>query len=140
MKAITLWQPWASLIAEGLKQYETRSFKIKHRGKLAIHAAKTRKGMDVYRREGYHLTEPSMDLIHLPFGKVVCVVELVFIRQTHELRSMITPLERTLGDWTPGRYAWSLKLIKKFKEPIPAIGRQGLWNIDTKLLIKEFKP
>jgi len=40
MKAITLWQPWASLIACGAKKYETRSWYTNYRGKIAIHASK----------------------------------------------------------------------------------------------------
>lgn len=40
MKAITIWQPWASLLACGAKQYETRSWKTDYRGPIAIHAAK----------------------------------------------------------------------------------------------------
>lgn len=40
MKAITIWQPWASLLAIGAKQYETRSWETKYRGPIAIHAAK----------------------------------------------------------------------------------------------------
>lgn len=40
MKAITIWQPWASLLAIGAKQYETRGWKTEHRGPIAIHAAK----------------------------------------------------------------------------------------------------
>ena len=40
MKAITLWQPWASLLACGAKKYETRSWTTKYRGEIAIHAAK----------------------------------------------------------------------------------------------------
>lgn len=39
MKAITLWQPWASLLACGAKQYETRSWATNYRGPIAIHAA-----------------------------------------------------------------------------------------------------
>lgn len=39
MKALTIWQPWASLIACGAKQYETRSWATKYRGPIAIHAA-----------------------------------------------------------------------------------------------------
>ena len=42
MKALTLWQPWASLIAVGAKTIETRSWSTKYRGPLAIHAAKRR--------------------------------------------------------------------------------------------------
>lgn len=39
MKAITLWQPWASLVATGAKIIETRSWGTRHRGPIAIHAA-----------------------------------------------------------------------------------------------------
>ncbi len=39
MKAIVLWQPWASLVALGVKTIETRSWSTKYRGPLAIHAA-----------------------------------------------------------------------------------------------------
>lgn len=39
MKALTIWQPWASLIACGAKRYETRSWATKYRGAIAIHAA-----------------------------------------------------------------------------------------------------
>ncbi len=40
MKAITVWQPWATLLACGAKKYETRSWPTKYRGPIAIHAAK----------------------------------------------------------------------------------------------------
>lgn len=40
MKAISLWQPWASLVAVGAKKIETRSWATKYRGSLAIHATK----------------------------------------------------------------------------------------------------
>lgn len=40
MKGITLWQPWASAIACGVKTHETRSWKTRFRGPIAIHAAK----------------------------------------------------------------------------------------------------
>ena len=39
MKALTVWQPWASLIALGVKTIETRSWHTSYRGPLAIHAA-----------------------------------------------------------------------------------------------------
>jgi activating signal cointegrator 1 len=42
MKALSLWQPWASLVALGIKTIETRSWETKYRGPLAIHAAKKR--------------------------------------------------------------------------------------------------
>jgi hypothetical protein len=40
MKAISLWQPWASLWVSGRKIHETRSWRTRHRGWLAVHAAR----------------------------------------------------------------------------------------------------
>ena len=40
MKAITVWQPWAQLLAEGKKHDETRSWRTNYRGEILIHAAK----------------------------------------------------------------------------------------------------
>jgi len=40
MRVITLKQPWATLVAEGLKKYEFRSWKLNYRGEILIHAGK----------------------------------------------------------------------------------------------------
>ena len=40
MKTITIKQPYATLIAEGLKEYEFRTWKTKYRGDILIHAGK----------------------------------------------------------------------------------------------------
>ena len=40
MRVITLKQPWATLVAEGLKKYEFRSWKYNYRGEILIHAGK----------------------------------------------------------------------------------------------------
>lgn len=38
MKVLTIKEPWASLIIEGYKKYEFRSWKTTYRGKILIHA------------------------------------------------------------------------------------------------------
>ena len=38
MKVLTLKQPWASLVANGYKVYEFRTWKTKYRGEILIHA------------------------------------------------------------------------------------------------------
>jgi len=43
MKALTLYQPWATLVAIGAKRIETRSWKTNYRGPLAIHVSKNKK-------------------------------------------------------------------------------------------------
>ena len=47
MKALTIQQPWASVITMGVKTIETRSWSTKYRGPLAIHAGLTQKGRHI---------------------------------------------------------------------------------------------
>ncbi|GIP49646.1 hypothetical protein J53TS2_32370 [Paenibacillus sp. J53TS2] len=39
--------------------------------------------------------------------------------------------EYRFGDFAPGRYAWELAELRPLLEPIPALGKQGLWNWDS---------
>ena len=41
MKVLTIKEPWSTLIIEGYKKYEFRSWKTKYRGKILIHAGLT---------------------------------------------------------------------------------------------------
>jgi hypothetical protein len=59
VKALTLWQPWATLIAEGVKTIETRSWATSHRGPVAIHAAATEKPMRDLWRASVQFHEPA---------------------------------------------------------------------------------
>lgn len=83
MKALTIWQPWASLIACGVKQYETRSWPTKYRGPIAIHAAAryTRKWdlpVDLAKVVDMEMAAgrcPKWEA--MPFGAVIATAELV---------------------------------------------------------------
>ena len=44
MKAISIKQPWASLIAHGIKDIENRTWKTNYRGKVYIHASAKQAG------------------------------------------------------------------------------------------------
>ena len=59
MKAITIKQPYASLIAAGIKVYEFRTWKTKYRGELLIHAGKSidKKAMEKFKK--YNLDYPT---------------------------------------------------------------------------------
>lgn len=122
MKAITLWQPWAGLIANGSKRYETRSWNTKHRGRLAIHSAQTIKGLQYAIDNEIPLPE------NMQFGKVLCLVDLIEVYKTEELAKMLPPDQLKLGDFSPGRFAWMIKLLYVWENPIPASGSQGFWN------------
>ncbi len=129
MKAITLHQPWAWLIAEGLKRYETRSWPTRYRGPLAIHAGKR----PVRVRELHHyivdvLEERShTDLSPLPFGAVICIVDLVDCIPTDKLQRGMGSLQWAFGNFAPGRFAWKLENVRKI-EPVVINGARGLWE------------
>lgn len=128
MKALSLWQPWASLIAIGAKQYETRSWGTPYRGPLVIHAAKRpaefhREGARLLIKAGYKTLDS------LPLGCALCLVELVdCIKMTPALIDSISYTEFGFGDWKEGRYAWKLTNPRPFDKPIPMRGMQGLFD------------
>ncbi len=131
IKALTLHQPWASFIAYGLKQFETRNWATNYRGLIAIHAGKTQSAevedFDLYPRDMiFRLPYP------LPLGAVVAVAQLVDCVPTDKLLDddAISDNEYELGNFARGRYGWKLEIIKRFDEPIPARGQQGLWDWD----------
>lgn len=143
MKAITIRQPWASLIVSldqngrPLKSVETRSWKTGYRGPLAIHAGKFRpdmffmgmngKKMDIFAEAGLH---GDNDILNLPYGAVIGKVTLVDCLPLEELAvyALDTTRERAFGNWSPGRYGWILSNPILFEKPIPARGKQGIWD------------
>lgn len=182
MKALTLWQPWASLVALGVKTIETRSWSTSYRGPLAIHAAKTTRGIDDLPgdcegneergwRYGYigdfqasycfrtsdEGTRGETQLVDLrpgegapirpaPLGAVVATCRLIEVVPTSDIREVfslrkaerrsdvgrrwdVTP-QLSYGDYSPGRYAWLLADIKAVDPPVPATGRQGLFEVE----------
>ena len=127
MKAITLWQPWASLIAVGAKQYETRSWYTQYKGDIAIHAAKVKK----FPPTGVLGVIREIDLKphELPYGVVVCIAEITACTEMDlELIAQQSIRESAVGGWAVGRYAWKLENIRRLQTPIPATGSQGFWN------------
>lgn len=134
IKALTLWQPWASLMADGHKTVETRSWKTDYRGLLAIHAAKKKgdKSQDMVELIALGNEHVPVPLGEMPFGAVVCIVKLVAILPVQEViwmhQESLPAYEFDYGDYSLGRYAWITKSVLKFAEPISAAGMQGLWD------------
>lgn len=127
VKAISLWQPWASAIAYGAKLVETRSWKTTHRGLLLIHAARSKDGRDWDGAIRPYLSGVP-EYSELPFGAIVAVAELVTCLPTTSLRSDLSDRELALGDYSAGRYGWILRKVRRI-EPIPYKGKQGLFEV-----------
>ena len=142
MKAITLWQPWASFIAIGVKPYEIRDWKPPRwliGKRIAIHAAKKRVATDEVKwAAGWGATD-------LPLGAVVCTAILSGAYQCGAVISRVPPAVRIvdevigsapadyvivddLGDYSERRWAWHLTDIEPLIPAKPASGSQGFWN------------
>lgn len=148
MRALTLTQPWASLVALGQKRIETRSWSTPYRGPVAIHAAK---GLQSIGGEaalpGLCYQEPFRQALFgdvwyppgrifelIPRGVVVAVVDLVDVTKTGEAWS-VQPDERELafGDYAPGRFAWVLDNLRRLEAPLPCRGALGLWTLPVEI-------
>lgn len=121
MKDLSLWQPWASFIAIGVKPFETRDWRPPRwliGKRIAIHAAKKPVSKD--DREW----AMRVGVADLPLGAIVCTALLAGAYRCPDLEVEADEF----GDYAPGRWAWLLTDIERFEPAIPARGAQGLWD------------
>jgi hypothetical protein len=148
MKALSLIQPWATLMASGAKMVETRSWRPRDLGHgewVAIHAAKrwTRSEIDLCRDDPLfrsllvhawkHGLIPSQDpqqfsATDLPRGCVVALAQFDrAVAGTTTFSYTLSPQERALGSYGPGRFAWLFTAVQPI-QPVVAKGALGLWE------------
>ena len=122
MKVLTIKQPWASLIVNGYKDYEFRSWKTNYRGKILIHAGLS---MD---REASKILE-CYDLNYIK-GAIIGEAEItdcILVSDSFKKELMdINPIVYSRTD----TYGWKLENIVMYDEPIYVKGKLGLWNYD----------
>ena len=104
MKALSMKQPWANLIASGKKTIETLKWKTRYRGNLLIVSSK----------------KPNIE----PAGCAVAVVTLVDCRDM-----IIADEEAACCRLYPCANAWVLSNIKPV-EPFPVKGELGIFDVD----------
>jgi hypothetical protein len=150
LRALSLIQPWATLIAVGAKRVETRSWRPTRAGAppwpLAVHAART---FPAWARDlcaqapfaGVLAAAGYPDPARLPRGVIVATCTVVAVRATaggEALFSLSLPdrtlagwapaeFEHAFGDYSPNRWAWLLDRVTPLPVPIPARGALGLW-------------
>ncbi len=135
MKAITLFQPWATLVAIREKRNETRSWPTKYRGRLAIHSSKKFPSYaktliysnPTFRRVLVHAGLAGLDF---PLGCVLATCDLKDCLPTEEVFRQISEQEKEFGDYRPGRFVFFLENIEALGKPIYARGAMGLWEWD----------
>ncbi len=126
---ITLKQPWASWVMEGLKLIESRThtqFKSLEGKTFCIHSAK-KYDLSDYVLENPYLTQEKIDAsLSYPVGVILGTVHCtgyLELHQAHELNALIEC--RSIQ-----RYGLCLKIPKKFKNPIPETGELSIWYYD----------
>lgn len=136
MKAISLWQPWASAMAVGTKKNETRGWVLPKWAigpPVAIHAAKrwTREEKEYaedFLADGYNIG--FTDLKNPPLGGIVAVVRFSQCMRTDDIgHHVLGRQEYEFGNYFHGRFAW----VTNMAIPIPFIpckGQQGFWDLD----------
>lgn len=125
MKALSVRQPWASLIATGRKTIEVRTWSTRHRGKLLICASKfVYKKPPIHVRSGFELLADIEEPIIR--GEALCVADLVDVRPAKlpdDQMESLAPMELT-------HFSWEVRVLKKV-QPMPVRGRLGLFEVTS---------
>ena len=142
MNALSLIEPWASLVAWGYKKIETRSWYTPYRGVIAIHASKSKEAIKDPEDVDFLFDEAGLatpdwwpdEPTKYPLGKVVAVVRLLDCkRMTADLIAKTSEQEVAFGAWQEGRFAWYLGEARRIEEAIPCRGALGLWDLPAEV-------
>src|SRR4051812_41602170 len=124
MKALSLYQPWATLVLLGWKRHETRGWRTGHRGWLLIHAARKMPAAacelfgNATVRELLAAAGIRQER-HLPRGVLLGAVRLAGCQRTEDAdAAALTAMDRLLGDYSPGRWIWSLEDPRPLAVPV----------------------
>lgn len=114
MKALSVKQPWANMIASGIKTIEFRQWTTRYRGPILIVVAKKLR------------TESA--------GKAIAIAWLKNCR-------LAVPGDELMA-YHPvfnGAWAWEFSMITKIRMPFEIRGRQGLFNVDYDPKVSDLK-
>lgn len=158
VRVLSLWQPWAGLVAAGVKRFETRSWSTKWRGLVAVHAARTTVCLRQVPAPVRAVLERNPTVFgplreaDPPLGAVVALVQVEDCLSTGpwyggqkapEWLEALGADERASGDFGPGRFAWRLSRVGYLAKPIPFRNGQGLRKAPAhlvRLLADELRP
>jgi hypothetical protein len=139
MKAISLWQPYATALVRGWKLFETRGWPMPEAligVPIALAATKQIKGEQRkcfnaprFQRVWRKFPLVNVPLEDLPRGCVLGTVVFEASRKIdYEWTVAVEEREFQLGDWQSGRWAWPVSNIAAFQEPVACRGGQGIWH------------
>lgn len=122
MKALTIKEPWASLIINNYKTYEFRSWKTNYRGKILIHAGLSLEKSELKYFEDYNLNYQCGNIIGEATITDCILVTKEFNKKLFDINNKVYKNNHE------NLYAWKLENIVKYENPIPIKGKLGLWD------------
>ena len=127
MKVITIKQPFASMIAAGIKEYEFRTWKTRYKGEILFHAGKGIDKKAMKKFEGYGLDYPSGCIVaKAKLTDCIEVDEAFRMRLSKKNPAVYSSIIKHT-EWEG--YAFQLDKIEKI-EPIPINGKLSIWEYD----------
>lgn len=120
--ALTIKQPWASLIMNGIKNVENRSWITEYRGPMFIHAGMKWDSSpwpddpSITTLGDEELMTLTEDNLLIPRGMILGTVDLVMI------------IDDSMSPWArKGDHHWLISNPRRFAAPVPWRGQMGLW-------------
>ncbi len=117
IKALSVKQPWANMIASGKKTIETRTWRTNYRGLLLIVSSKLPDTAAMPASEC-----PG------PFGVALCIVEVMDCR-----RMLPGDIHAACCGWGSELYSWVLRpgAVRQIEPPFAVRGRPGLFDVEV---------
>lgn len=144
MKALSVWQPHAILLATGARIIETRSWPTNYRGEILIHAAKKMDedrafecadAVSMIRTRGFKPTPQGEALTRVPFANLLGVA--LAVATLEDCRPIPHPtgteFDAKFGGFGEGRFGFFLSDLRPLQKPIPWKGAQGMWDVPAEL-------
>ena len=125
MKVLTIREPWASLIVNGYKKYEFRSWKTNYRGKILIHTSSLMDKDMLDKFSNYNLDYRTGAII----GEADIVECILIDKEFNDELRKDNPIVYENSNHIE-TYAWKLDNVKKYDNVIYTKGKLGLWNYD----------
>jgi activating signal cointegrator 1 len=147
LNVMSIFQPWASLLVVGARAYDVQHHPTHYRGELGIfaplHFPDWARNLAVEPEFAGPLARAGLEPWALPRGVLLGVADLVdvipIVREGYVGTVAMCSVERRLGDYKPGRFAYRYERIRRLREPIGHRGRAGIWhwNVGRPLVFTE---
>ena len=138
MRGLTIQQPYATLLALGEKELETRSWRTNYRGPVALHSSAEfppwcRKLLYIEPYRSALIRDRKIAL--MPLGSILAIAEIVDCHPiTEDFCHTLSRAEYAFGVYNYGRFAFRIAGVRALRRPIPHKGALGFWHVPEPLL------